>query len=68
MKKIKALKVDSWDKGSRVSDNLRNDRIAKIMNGNANVKVIPATKEERALKGIKLRVAAYCRVSTDTYL
>lgn len=60
-------KVTSWEKPSKAEKQKRGaeERIrAAFQNDNAVV-VIPAQAAAEAQSGKKLRVAAYCRVSTD---
>lgn len=64
---IRLAKVTAWEKPSKAEKQKRGteERIrAAFQNENAVV-VIPAQIESNVPKGKKLRVAAYCRVSTD---
>ena len=66
-KKFGLGKVTAWEKPSKVEKQKRGTEEhirAAFQNDNA-VLVIPAQIKSNAPKGEKLRVAAYCRVSTD---
>lgn len=57
-------KVPAWENTIKSKNSLRLEKIKHAFETDASVAVIPAKSETQATTGIKLRVAAYCRVST----
>ena len=63
MKKIKSRRVIPERQATRKKE--RNEKIRAQLNTHVDVKVIPAITERADYEKPKLRVCAYCRVSTD---